>query len=80
MVSRHKAQVIEMSTESRWLDEHAHELSAYIGQWVAVAGDAIVGADRDLSVLLKELERQGVQGGLIDFVGPEVQPDHYLIT
>jgi hypothetical protein len=58
---------VDRSRERAWLRAHAHE---YPGCWIAVLGDQLVAADRELDVVLRKMkESPALHAAILYFAG-----------
>ncbi len=50
---------IERVAEIDWLDAHPNRAAQLAGEWIALAGDELVGHGRDLAAVLQQATRAG---------------------
>jgi len=54
--------------EWAWLQAHPEALDPYVGQWVALEGEAVVGHGRDAAEAANQARRRGISVPYVFFV------------
>ncbi|HZS06359.1 MAG TPA: DUF5678 domain-containing protein [Blastocatellia bacterium] len=62
---------IDLQRELDWLKEHAHE---YIGEWVVLDGDRLVGHGPDPRPIFAQARAEGVKMPFVKLVRDETEP------
>jgi hypothetical protein len=62
---------VDFSREMEWLRQHRHE---YIGQWIVLDGDRLVGAGNDPVPIVTQARAEGVRIPFVEFVRDETEP------
>jgi hypothetical protein len=63
--------VIDLQKESEWLHQHWRE---YVGQWVVLDGDRLVGHGPDPRPIYAQARAEGVEMPLVEFIVDRTQP------
>jgi len=66
---------IDFSREREWLKRHRAE---YIGQWVVLDGDRLIGHGSDPRPIVAQARAEGVKIPFIRFIRDESEPSLYL--
>jgi hypothetical protein len=68
----HKATIkVDFSKTREWLKAHRHE---YIGQWVVLDGDRLVGAGDDPRPFFEQARAEGVTIPFVEFIKDNSEP------
>ncbi len=62
---------IDSTKQREWLQEHQHE---YVGQWIVLDGDRLVGNGNDPLPIAEQAKAQGVKIPFVHFVRDESEP------
>lgn len=62
---------IDFSQEREWLRQHRHD---YVGQWIVLDGDRLIGHGSDPLPLVAQARAEGVQIPFVEFVRVESEP------
>jgi len=54
-----------------WLAEHRHE---YIGQWIVLDGDRLVGHGKDPKLIVEQARSEGVRFPFVQFIREDLGP------
>ena len=63
--------VIDFTKERAWLEQHRQQ---YIGQWVVLAGDRLIGHGSDPRPLVAQARAEGVRIPFVHFICEESEP------
>ena len=61
----------DQAKEQAWLEEHQQE---YIGQWVVLDGDRLVGHGADPRPLVTQARAEGVETPFVEFIRDDSEP------
>ena len=62
---------VDLSKEREWLKENRHK---YVGQWVVLDGDRLVGAGKDPLPFIEKARRENVKIPFMKFVEDGLEP------
>ncbi|MGH9822751.1 MAG: hypothetical protein ACREDR_05805 [Blastocatellia bacterium] len=62
------ATAVDFSKTAAWLEQHRLE---YIGKWVVLDGDRLIGSGVDPAPIVAEARSQGVHLPFVEFIGDE---------
>ncbi len=62
---------LDFSKTREWIAQHRLE---YIGEWVVLDGDRLIGSGDDPRPIVKEARAQGVKRPFVEFVRDESEP------
>jgi hypothetical protein len=68
---RRSIRTVDLSKEQEWLAQHEKE---YIGEWVVLDGDRLVGHGADPRPIVAEARLAGVQSPFVHFVAANSDP------
>ena len=63
--------VVDFTKEQAWLEQHRQQ---YIGQWVVLAGDRLIGHGDDPRPLVAQARAEGVRIPFVHFIPEESEP------
>lgn len=62
---------IDSTKQHEWLQQHKHE---YVGQWIVLDGDRLVGHGSDPVPIAQQAKAEGVKIPFVTFVRDETEP------
>lgn len=62
---------IDSTKQQEWLQKHKHE---YVGQWIVLDGDRLVGHGSDPVPIAKQAKAEGVKIPFVTFIRDESEP------
>jgi len=62
---------VDLSRERKWLKENRGK---YIGQWIILDGDRLVGAGKDPIPFVEQARREGVKIPFMKFIEDDLEP------
>jgi Family of unknown function (DUF5678) len=62
---------VDLSKEHEWLRQHKHE---YVGQWVVLDGDHLVGHGSDPLPFFQQAKAEGVKMPFVHFIRDDSEP------
>ena len=62
---------LDTSKTGQWLKDHRHE---YIGKWVVLDGDRLIGAGDDPRPIFAQARPEGVEIPFVEFIRDESEP------
>ena len=65
------ATAVDFSKTAAWLEQHRLE---YIGKWVVLDGDRLIGSGDDPAPIVAEARSQEVQLPFVEFIGDDSSP------
>ncbi len=68
---RHSIRTVDLSKEQEWLAQHEKE---YVGEWVVLDGDRLVGHGADPRPIVAEARLAGLQSPFVHFVAANSDP------
>lgn len=63
--------MVDLTKEFEWLEQHRHE---YIGQWVVLDGDRLVGHGPDPIPFVNQARAERVRSPFMEFIRDESEP------
>lgn len=63
--------VVDVKKQHEWLRQHKHE---YIGQWVVLDGDRLVGSGGDPLPIFQQAKDEGVRIPFVKFIRDDSEP------
>jgi len=67
-----KARVeVDFTKTREWLEQHRQE---YVGKWVVLADDRLIGFGDDPRPIVREARKQGVKAPFVEFIRDDSEP------
>lgn len=68
---RKSSRTVDLTKEQEWLSQHQDE---YIGQWVVLEGDRLVGHGADPRPIVAQARAEGVKAPFVHFIDDNSEP------
>jgi hypothetical protein len=62
---------VDFTRERQWLKQHRHQ---YVGQWVVLAGDRLIGAGQNPRPFFEQARAEGVTIPFVEYIRDESEP------